>query len=144
MKRSIHEYDDIIDLPRLRPSGRVPMPAAERAAQFAPFSALAGYEDVLRETARLTEERTESAEDEKQRIALLLSELSELLRRGYSPRISVKYFEPDGRKSGGRYVTLRAFLRRIDPTLRMLILDGGRTVRIDDITDIKGSALDAD
>lgn len=137
MERSIHEYDDIIKLPRPRSSRHAPMAISERAAQFSPFAALTGYEDIVRETARLTEGRIELAEDEKQRLARSLSVLEKLLCAGHSAHVTVKYFEPDGRKSGGKYVTVSGELRRIDPVGRKLLFCGGRRVCIDDIIKIE-------
>ena len=52
-------YDDIINLPHHVSSKRPQMPILERAAQFLPFSALTGYEDAVKETARLTDTRIE-------------------------------------------------------------------------------------
>lgn len=49
-------YEDILNLPR-PVSGRHPrMPIEDRAAQFAPFSALSGYEDAIREATKQAEE----------------------------------------------------------------------------------------
>ena len=53
-----HKYDDILDCPHHVSSVRPPMPLIDRAAQFAPFSALTGYEEIVKEEARLTESRT--------------------------------------------------------------------------------------
>ena len=50
------EYDDIIHLPHHVSETRPHMPMTDRAAQFAPFAALTGYEEVIAETARRTEE----------------------------------------------------------------------------------------
>ena len=50
-------YDDIIDLPHPTSARHPRMSMAARAAQFSPFAALSGYEDAVRETARLAEER---------------------------------------------------------------------------------------
>ena len=46
-------YDDILGLPRHVSAKHPPMSRRNRAAQFAPFSALAGYGDAIRETARV-------------------------------------------------------------------------------------------
>ena len=51
-----HRYDDILYLPHHVSQTRPRMPRSDRAAQFAPFAALTGYEAVIEETARLTEE----------------------------------------------------------------------------------------
>ena len=51
-----HRYDDILYLPHHVSTTRPRMPRSDRAAQFAPFAALTGYETVIEETARLAEE----------------------------------------------------------------------------------------
>lgn len=130
------EYDDIIDLPRPHSKRHAPMSRADRAAQFAPFAALTGYDAIVRETARLTEEPIELAEDEKQRLDGILSHLSVLLEVGDFPKVTVKYFEPDSRKRGGSYVTLSDELRCIDVFRRVLVLACGVSVRIERIADI--------
>ena len=56
------KYDDIIDLPHPEPQTHPRMPMRDRAAQFAPFAALTGYDAVIRETGRLTDARIEPDE----------------------------------------------------------------------------------
>ena len=48
-----HRYDDLLELPRPEPDPkRHPrMPRQERAAQFAPFAALTGFDGVIEKTA---------------------------------------------------------------------------------------------
>ena len=94
-------YDDIINLPHHVSERHPHMPVSDRAAQFAPFAALTGYGDVIRETARLTEARPELSEDER-------AEMDQTLRavlntQGKNAEIVVTYFAPDARKSGGAY-----------------------------------------
>ena len=50
-----HKYDDIIHLPHHQSAERPHMPLHDRAAQFAPFAALSGYEEAIEETVALTE-----------------------------------------------------------------------------------------
>lgn len=138
------EYDDIIDLPRPHSGRRAPMSAADRAAQFAPFAALTGYEALVRETARLTEDQTELAEDEKQRLDRILSHLSVLLEAGEVPEVTVKYFEPDSRKRGGRCVTFSGEIRDIDALSRMMIFSCGVSVPIELISDIIADTVPQD
>ncbi len=52
-------YNNIIHLPHKQSSTRPHMPIADRAAQFAPFAALVGYDNAVKETARLTDSRQE-------------------------------------------------------------------------------------
>ena len=49
-------YDDIINLPHHQSRKHPHMSRHQRAAQFMPFAALTGYEDVLNRTVRVNEE----------------------------------------------------------------------------------------
>ena len=99
-----HRYDDIIHLPHHRSATRAPMSGEERAAQFAPFAALTGHEDAIRETARLTAPCAELAEDRRESIDRTLRFLMAHWRE--HPNITVTYFAPDGKKSGGAYIRI--------------------------------------
>ena len=70
-----HQYDDISDLPRPVSRRHRPMPIEERAVQFAPFAALACYEEILMEAARSTQECPQLSEDEQTRLDALLQQL---------------------------------------------------------------------
>ena len=58
-----NRYDEIINLPHHVSKTRPQMPMSDRAAQFAPFAALTGYESAIKETGRLTDERIELDEE---------------------------------------------------------------------------------
>ena len=96
------KYADIINASRPRSALHSPMARIDRAAQFAPFSALTGYEAAVEETARLTDPRTELAEDESARLDAALRRLAADERD--SP-VRITYFRPDNRKAGGDYGT---------------------------------------
>ena len=68
------DYEDIINLPHHQSSVHPRMSMAERAAQFSPFAALTGYEGVIREAARQTEERIELDESEREDLDRKLKE----------------------------------------------------------------------
>lgn len=128
-------YDDIIDLPHHVSTTHHRMSMLERAAQFQPFRALTGYEDAVRETARLTDDRVELTEDEK---ALLDGKLQRLADNLAShPLVTVTYFQPDKKKAGGAYVTATGQLKKIDDYEGVLILLGGERVIIEDILNIQ-------
>ena len=93
-------YDDIINLPHHVSPTRQRMSMHDRAAQFAPFSALVGYDDAVAETARLTEARPELDEQEQRIINEQLAFIVEHIKE--QPEVSIKYFVPDERKSGGK------------------------------------------
>lgn len=128
-------YDDIIDLPQHVSSTRPRMPMIDRAAQFQPFRALTGYEDAVRETARLTDRRMELTEEEKARLDAALQRLMDSISS--RPQVSVTWFQPDKRKAGGAYVTTTGRLKKIDDLEGVLILLGGERIVIEDILDIQ-------
>ena len=59
-------YEDIIDKERPVSKKRPHMPQRDRAAQFAPFAALTGYDEAVDETAReVTESVDRNAYEER-------------------------------------------------------------------------------
>ena len=60
IERKIEQYTDIIDLPRPEPRCCPRMPLEKRAAQFAPFAALTGYDEVVEQTAKKHQESIEN------------------------------------------------------------------------------------
>ena len=126
------EYDDIIDLPRPK-SRHEPMPMSDRAAQFSPFATLTGYGDAIDETARLTDVRIELSEEERAELDYKQQYLSTL----DAPTVSVTYFVPDERKSGGAYVTHTGVLKRIDEVERAMVFEDGTRVEMDEVVGIE-------
>ncbi len=125
-------YDDIIHLPHPTSAKHPRMPMADRAAQFSPFQALTGYGAAIQETARLTDQKIELTEDEK---ALLDEKLRLLLDTGEASLIT--YFQTDGKKSGGSYLTAFGVVRRIDALHRIAVLADGTAIPVEDITSIE-------
>ena len=107
----------------------------DRAAQFSPFAALTGHEAAVREAARVTEERAELDEGEKERLNEILYTLLEKYQ-GH-PDISVTYFCPDARKSGGKYVTETGRIQRLDTFRRTILLDNQSEIPMDQISNIQ-------
>lgn len=105
------EYKDIINLPHHVSSKRPQMPMLDRAAQFSPFAALTGYDDAIHETARLTNDKIDLSEEEKETLDRKQQILSEKL--SVHPALTITYFVPDARKSGGAYVTISGNLKRL-------------------------------
>ena len=130
------KYDDIIDLPRPRSNARPKMSNHDRAAQFSPFAALVGYDDAVKETARLTDEMT-ALDDEK------IAELGEKIRKIYElvdkrPTVTVRYFVPDGKKTGGKYISVTGGVKRVDVYGSKIIMSDGKEILMDLIVDIEG------
>ncbi len=129
------KYDDIIDLPHHVSTTHPHMPMTDRAAQFMPFAALTGYEDAVRETARLTDEKVELTEDEKAALDMRLQRLADEIAS--RPTVTLTYFQPDKKKSGGAYVTTTGQLKKIDDYDGILILADGQRISIEDILEIQ-------
>lgn len=122
-------YADIIGLPHHTSALHPRMPMKDRAAQFSPFAALTGYEDVIHETARLTDARVELDESQK----LALDERLRELMLSESPVIGITYFRADRKKQGGEYVQYAGRLKKIDELGRQLIFDDGTCISIADV-----------
>ena len=124
-------YEDIIDLPR-PVSKKHPQPSMmDRAARFAPFAAITNYEEMVLEEARVTENRVLLDENELTLLNEKLNIIQEFLEK--SPEITVTYFEPDKRKSGGAYISITGIVKRIDQYERNLVMCDNKKIRIDDI-----------
>lgn len=125
-------YKDILHLPYPRPSKRAKMSMVERAAQFAPFAALTGYDSAIAETARLTGQRAELDESEKTRLDETLCSLS----AASCKKITITHFVSDLRKEGGQYVKTTSCIKKIDTCNRRLVLSDGQTIALDDILEL--------
>ena len=116
------KYKDMLHLPHPVSATHPRMSLQDRAAQFSPFAALTGYEDALRETARLTDRFIELDEDGKQEIDRQIGYLQQHLEETLPVKIT--YFVPDERKDGGAYHTLEGCVQKIDETDRSLRIQG--------------------
>ena len=127
-------YHDILNLPHPVSRRHPPMPAENRAAQFAPFAALTGYDDVIEETGRVTDEQAVLADD---RAAYLDERLAELRGRlADRPSVTVTYFAPDEKEAGGAYRTVTGHLKKIDEFERTVVLTDGTVIPIRYLMDI--------
>ena len=127
-------YDDIINLPHFEPKKHPRMSIEARAAQFAPFAALTGYGDLVKETARLTDVRRELDEEEKNIINNKLQILQNRIKK--FPQATITYFVPDKKKSGGEYVTITGNIKKIDEYKGLIILTNKEEILIDEIIEI--------
>lgn len=129
-------YDDIIHLPRHISKTHPQMAVADRAAQFAPFAALTGYETAIKETARLTDERVELDEYMKSALSNKLQIIVERMKE--CPEIQITYFQPDEKKAGGAYFTVSGTVKKIDEYERIVVMTDGTAISIDEIINIDG------
>ncbi len=134
------KYDDIINLPHHISKTRPQMSMHDRAAQFSAFAALSGYDDTVKETARLTDSKMELTEEEITDLNLKIQVLKEYANT--KPFLFIEYFVPDKKKSGGSYVTVMGNFRRIDEYAGNMILTSGEEIHLNDIYSIEGDVFD--
>ena len=128
---SIKKYSDIIELPHPESKKHHRMSAKNRAAQFAPFAALTGYEECLEEAVRQTSQWIELDDSVKEIINRELNLTKERLSQKASG-VSVKltYFVPDSRKEGGEYRTVEGNVKKIDEYNGVIVLYDGEEIEI--------------
>ena len=141
-------YEDIIHLPHHQSSNHPHMSLYDRAAQFSPFAALTGFDGVIAETSRLTDQKIELSEYERALLDQKLSHIDDELRKGNHPEITVIYFVPDPLKAGGAYNEYTGHVRNIDAFERCIVFlagngrPAGRRIGIDDIWEVHGELVD--
>lgn len=124
-------YDDIIDLPRHESSHRSKMPIRDRAAQFAPFSAVVGHGTAVKEAARLTVQKRDLDETQMTQINEQLKEIEAQLAEAVT--IELIHFEADASKSGGEYVTTVGMVKKLLVHERLLLMSDGMSIKVEDI-----------
>ena len=138
---SSRQYEDIIGLPHPVSRRHPPMARQERAAQFAPFAALAGHGAILREAARQTENRPALSEDAQTaldaRLRLLAGRLEE------HPTVNATYFLPDEKKAGGACVTVSGQVLRLREFPPALCLAGGAEIPLSALLALEGPLWEA-
>ena len=130
------KYDEIMGLPHHVSKTRPQMPMSDRAAQFAPFAALTGYDSAIKETGRLTDERIELDEE-----ALTALDMKyQLLMDAFddAPEVTITYFQPDERKAGGEYVSAIGAVKKVDGFERLIAMQDGTKIPMDDVLSIDG------
>lgn len=131
----MNEYDDIINLPHHVSSRHPQMSMMNRAAQFAPFAALTGHAAAIEETARLTDEQHELADEDSEALNQKLAYLRESLHE--HPLVTITYFEPDKKKAGGAYKTIEGQLQNIDDYNQSIVLKSGEAIPLKSVLDIQ-------
>ena len=134
------KYEDIIDLPHHVSYRHPRMSRIDRAAQFAPFEALTGYGAAVEETARLTEGLTELDETARALLNEKLRMLADFLDS--EPQISITYFRPDERKTGGSYVTVSGTIKMVDEYARTVVMTDQTVIPMEHIREIGGELFE--
>ena len=131
----MNKYDEIINIPHFELKNHKRMSIESRSAQFAPFSALTGYSDSIKEIGRLTNNKKELSEDIKELINLKLLEIGNNMKN--KPFITALYFKKDNKKQGGEYIEYSGNIKKIDLIDKKLIFIDNKKININDIYDIK-------
>ena len=138
---SSRQYEDIIGLPRPVSRRHPPMARQERAAQFAPFAALAGHGAILREAAHQTDNQPVLSEDAQTaldaRLRLVAGRLEE------HPTATATYFLPDEKKAGGACVTVSGQVLRLREFPPALCLAGGAEIPLSALLALEGPLWEA-
>ena len=132
----MEKYREIIGLPHYVSKTRPQMPMSDRAAQFAPFAALTGYDSAIKETGRLTDERIELDEEALTTLDMKYQLLMDALDD--EPEVTITYFQPDERKTGGKYVSATGAVKKVDDFERRIIMQDGLRILMDDVLSIDG------
>ncbi len=135
-----HKYDDIINLEHPISKVHKQMSLENRSAQFAPFAALVGYEEAVKETERVTENRVEINEELRNRldekIYILQSKIKE------QPEVNITYFVPDNKKKGGKYQSITGKIKQIDDDNKLIVLKNDIEIPINEIINISGEIVE--
>ena len=141
-------YADILMLPHHKAANRPHMSMHDRAAQFSPFAALTGFDGVIAETGRRTDQKVELSEYQMTLLDQKLTLIDDAIQDGYHPVVTVVYFVPDTKKDGGSYQEYTGKVRQIDSVERKLVFlaanerSAGKEISIDDILEIHGDLVD--
>ena len=135
MENINHKYDDIINLPHHVSKKHPQMSLHDRAAQFSPFAALTGHKAAINETARLTDEKQILSED----VIAKLNEQLNLIKEniGTNLIVTITYFVPDDRKSGGAYISNTGVVKKIDEYNRTVVLTDKTVIPIEQISEMQ-------
>lgn len=128
------KYGDIIDHEHHVSQKRPQMSRLNRAAQFSPFAALTGYDNLVAESARVTDTRKDLTEDEIETLNAKLNLLQNNLNK--HPVVTILHFVEDGKKAGGSYIETEGVIRKIQLYERILIMESGAEIPLDNIVDL--------
>lgn len=132
------KYDDIINITRPRSLTHTPMPIENRAAQFAPFAALTGYESSITEAVRQTDERIILSDDEleilNRKIVCAVNNPDNIFK--------IIYFKDDDKKSGGEYINTKCKIKKYIEDKESILTDNKEEIKLKDIYDIDSNIID--
>lgn len=129
------KYESIINRPHHVSKVHPQMSLYERSAQFAPFAALTGYEEEIKETERETQKKIEIDDEQK---SILDGKIQMLIEsKKNENKISVTFFEKDKTKRGGKYITISGIFKKINLYNQTIVFTDNTEIPIKNIIDIK-------
>lgn len=128
----MNDYKDIINYDYKGPKNHQRMTRENRAAQFASFRALTGYEDNLKEARRIVDSKIILNEDKKEELDKKLNNILKDLTK----KIKLTFFIKDLNKSGGFYKTIETKIKKIDTINKEIILINNIKIKMENILDI--------
>ena len=127
------KYEKYYNLPHHVSLNHKRMSNHDRAAQFAPFAALTGYDALIREVARETSKKiiisSDKAEEISNKLVYIKEHFTEIIN------INIIYFKKDKKKEGGEYLSINGIVSRIDDYHKCLKV-GDVLIKFNDIYDI--------
>lgn len=128
------KYNEIINLEHHVSKKHKQMSLYDRAAQFASFAALNGFEESVEEVARKTERRIELDDSQKEEIINKVLYIYE--NKAFDKKYNLTWFEKDRNKEGGRYISADVKIDKIDTQNGILFFNDAQKIRVDDIIEI--------
>lgn len=136
----LEKYEDIINLPHYISLKHPRMSIEARAFQFAPFAALKGYEEAIKETERITDKKIEIDEGLKTILDRKLQYIIANIKGNLE--VTFTYFIKDEKKDGGKYIKKMGVVKKVDNIKRQIIMNDNTLISIDDILNISGDVFD--
>ena len=136
----MNNYTDIINLKR-PVSNHNHLSIESRASQFSPFAALTGYDNEVKETARITDKRIDIDDGLREMLNAKLNYLNDHIKE--IPNISITYFVKDHKKEGGKYLTKQGTIKRIDIVNEIIKFNDNASISMNDIINITGDIFNA-
>ena len=129
-----NSYEDIINLPHPVSKNHPQMPLRDRAAQFAPFAALTGYDEEIEETTRLTTRKHILDEESVDKLNENLNIIKENVNKHLE--IKITYFIADLKKEGGKYINKTGKVKTLDLVNGYIKMIDNEKIYFEDITEI--------
>ena len=139
-EKNPHRYDKIINLEHFVSRNRKHMSNYDRAAQFAPFDALTGYDEAIEETGRTTENEIFLGDNEIEELDIRFRIIEDCIKD--KPTVKIRYFIPDLYKDGGMYKDETISIRAIDLVKRIIVSTDKKKYDMDYIIAIDGEIFD--